>query len=234
MAQIAVALFPSNQDRNISPIIPAYNEAGGMGWIANLIAAGVVGKQINLRVFAGALESTDKPLPNGKPSYTALQNQLKEGYAWLPKQPEPIKIGLHMHTDSGEYSHTWGIYSHLKDPRGIALIYAICSRVHKFLGTSEFNCFDYYGGNNYNEYYFATLCPAGCIPVMAELCTHTVDRDIRRLWETSGQVAALIIEGLEWFAGSDQPMCLSQVAELQAKNADYLKRLASIKQTATI
>jgi hypothetical protein len=106
--------------------------------------------------------------------------------------------------------------------------------VHKFLGTKEFNTFDNWGGNDYNSYYFAKLCPDGCIPVMAELCTHTVESDIRKLWETSGQVAALIIEGLEWFAGSDQPMCLSQVAELQAKNADYLKRLSAIKQTATV
>ena len=98
----------------------------------------------------------------------------------------------------------------------------------------EYNCFDNAGGNDYNSYFFAKMCPSGCIPVLIELCTHTVAKDIVKLWQTSGQVAALIIEGLEWFGGSDQPMCLSQTAALQNQNVDYRKRLESIKQTATV
>lgn len=217
MASIAVALCPSNQDRNMSTHRPDYNEFGGMHWQAPLIAAACARLGINARVIVAKPESADPP-----GSLAGLREQLAAARKWLDQQPEVFKALVNLHTDSGDFSHTFGIYG-----RQVAasrdLADAIGMRVHRALETADYRSFSQLGNVDYSTYLFATTTPyPACL---IEECAHTVRRDIDALYERPQQVAEAFAQGIAAYAG---------VVPQEDWRAKYEELAARVKQAVTI
>lgn len=189
---IAVAICPSNQDRNASPVRPEYNEYGGMHWLAPLIEERCQQLGINAKVFATTPESQDTAHLAG------LYAQQRAADAWLTQRTERQKVLVNLHTDSGSLSHTFAIYG-TQYPQSKTLAEAIGPLVHAALETASYQAFSQLGSTDYSTYVFAQVpkFPACLI----ELCSHVNAADINHLFERPQQVAEEIAKGILAYSG---------------------------------
>jgi hypothetical protein len=192
MSGNAVAILPSNQSRNVSPIIPAYNEGGGMHYLAPLVVERCKAKGVNAAWFSARMEHE----PGQTYVHQWIAEQIARANAWLKSQGGGVMV--HLHTDSGTYSHTFGIYTtRFAESRQLAT--TLSARVFTALATEQRRVFDRLGDMDYNTYLFAAR--AEHTPVLIELCTHTVERDIRVLFAQPQVAAEAIAEGLADYLG---------------------------------
>lgn len=184
---IAVAICPSNQDRNASPVRPEYNEYGGMHWLAPLIEEKCRQLGINAKVFSTTRESQDSSHLAG------LYAQQRAADAWLAQQAQARKALVNLHTDSGDFSHTFAIYG-TQYPQSKTLAEAIGPLVQSALETASYRSFSQLGSVDYSTYVFATVpkFPACLI----ELCSHVNASDINKLFERPQQAAEAVAKGL--------------------------------------
>ena len=228
MPTVAVAIIPSNQDRNKSPWRPEYSEYGGLHWLAPLITDACASLGLNALDFQTRPESQDTyPLEN-------LILQQERANTWLAQQPEPTKILVNIHTDSGAASHTYGIYASSKGgENGKSLAYALASRVRSVLATEGFMVFERLGSIDYNTYVFATEAKAGRIAVLIELCSHENKRDIETFAAHPRDGANAISQVICTWSGVN-PIANSQNAHLLTQVDEMRRRLAKIKDLATV
>ena len=76
----AVAILPSNQSRNVSPIIPAYNEGGGMHYLAPLVAERCRAKGLNAQWFNAKMDSLYERLDGKVAGAGERADRCREGH----------------------------------------------------------------------------------------------------------------------------------------------------------
>jgi hypothetical protein len=230
---IAVAICPSNQIQNVSPINPAYNEKGGMDYLARILESTMKNAGINARAFIGdADRGTD---------LTNLRVQQNAAANWIVGQNAAAKLTLNLHTDSGTTSHTFGIFAPRTGEASQRCADVISEAVQRVLGTSTRQVFSKLGTVEYNEYLFATL--AKSTAMLIELRTHTVKSDMDALYakpvllaEAITQAVLLLGGGAGQVVGTDPTPTIADLqAQLKAANerADYnLQVLRTIRSLA--
>lgn len=214
-AKIAVALCPSNQDRNISPVNPAYNEAGGMAWISPLIEAACAKLGILAKWIPATLESKDAYHLAG------LRTQQRAANAWLDEQDAALKILVSYHTDSGTASHTFGIYASSTGPDAAAIAGAIAQEVSRAMLTQSVEVFERRGDIDFNTYVFAQAAryPA----VLIELCSHQSAKDMAMLFSQPATCAEAIARGIARWAGLPVVAPAPTVDKAEARRAALLE-----------
>ncbi len=212
-----VAILPSNQSANVSPIIPAYNEAGGMAWIAPLIVERCKARGINACWFPVNPETQ----PGQTKQHQWITEQIARANAWLKSVGGGVMV--HLHTDSGDYSHTFGIYT-TRFPNSQELARSLGYAVQQSLATAEFRTINKLGSIDYDTYLFATL--AQHTSCLIELCAHTVERDIRVLYGQPQLAAEGIVTGLAAFAGIDPDE--ETIRRLTAENGTLQSRVTRL------
>lgn len=191
MKPVAVAIIPSNQDRNRStvPGFGHYNEHGGMHFLAPLIEAECKALGINAQWFRLTPESQDPP----DRRFLGLRNGQAMANAWLRSQGGGVRLNLH--TDSGTHSHTYAIYGSAKgENESRRLAEAIGPLVHEALATERYEAFERRGGIDFNEYiFYANAEGPACL---IELCSHQNERDMRALFAHPDRLAQAVARGL--------------------------------------
>ena len=180
----SVVFCPSNQAAKMSPWRREYSEYGGMHFLAPLIVEACRAQGLNAHWLA-AYPDNDPKQPY---QHAYIVAQINSANLWLDTQPgEPDdKCIIHLHTDSGDFSHTFGIFtSRFPNSERLARCYA--EEVQRVLATGEVRVFERLGSIDYNGYLFATK--AKYTTALAELCAHTVKQDIDNLYAHPGRVA---------------------------------------------
>ena len=189
---LAVAILPSNQSRNVSPVIPAYNEGGGMHYLAPLIVERCKARGVNAAWFNARMEHE----PGQTYAHQWIAEQIARANVWLRSQGGGVMV--HLHTDSGTFSHTFGIWT-TKFPESELLADTLGRRVHQALATEQYRAFHKLGSVDYSTYLFSTR--AEHTPCLIELCAHTVERDIRTLFAQPQVAAEALADGLADYLG---------------------------------
>lgn len=171
MIDAAVALIASNQDRNVSPVNPEYNEAGGMGYLCDLIGKQLSQRVKYVKVFRGPNESGDQTPLQG------LRAQLSEANTWLEGQPSAEKYAISFHTDSGG-SHTFGLYGSDSGDGARLLASLVASTCFEELGTDYLTVGSTVAGIDFTSYLFNTMIKAPS--VLIEVCSHVSAHDINK------------------------------------------------------
>lgn len=108
--KVAVAIVPSNQDRNIS-VYKNKSEMEGMRLLAGMVHENLERGGISSQVFEGKPESKDGLHDH----LSGLILQTVDAAAWLDSLADDyLKVALHLHSDAPGTAHTVGIY----DPEG--------------------------------------------------------------------------------------------------------------------
>lgn len=212
---IALAVFPALQAYN-RYVKYTSDEWSATRWQADRLVEQARAKGINVKAFHRQSDI---------PSSTAqLQVQQDEGYDWLMAQPETVKIGLNLHTDSGTISHTYGIYTTRWDARSHSLADALSIAVQRVLTTQSRAVFAKLGTIDYNTYLFSTRSKEGSIPVLLELCSHQSERDLDALWAAGAGLSAALVDALiAWVSGTPD------VADVQTQLDNALAKLSAIR-----
>lgn len=234
---IAVAILPSNQIQNVSPVQPAYNEKGGMDFLAQTLEATMRAAGINAKAFIGAADTGA--------SVANLITQQDKAAEWIVAQPQTAKLSLNLHTDSGTVSHTFGIFAPRTGEASERCADVISEAAQRVLGTETRRVISKLGAVDYNEYIFATH--AKSVAVLIELCTHTLQRDMDALYSRLNQLAQAITEAALLLGGgagsapattdyrAECERMRAELAAATARTAEANKRLgeqASIAKAA--
>jgi hypothetical protein len=146
-------------------------------------------------------------------------------------QPQSIKIGLNFHTDSGDFSHTYGIFTDRWDGRSYWLADALGKKVMSILHTDSMMALNQLGATDYDTYIFSTHSKAGTIPVLMELCSHQCERDLDALWAAGSGLAAALVDGVIEWAG--QTPAVDWRAEAEAYRVKAEQAAADLSQLKT-
>lgn len=163
-----------------------------MHYLAPLVVERCKAKGVNAAWFSARMEHE----PGQTYAHQWIAEQIARANAWLKSQGGGVMV--HLHTDSGTYSHTFGIYT-TRFAESERLAWEIGAQVHKELATGEFRWFSKLGTIDYDTYLFATR--AEHTPCLIELCTHTVERDIRVLFAQPQVAAEALAAGLADYLG---------------------------------
>jgi len=139
-----------------------------------------------------------------------------------------VKVCVSIHTDSGDFSHTFGIVGR-QFPDSERLATAIAKRVQSALGTADLRVFSKLGTTDYSTYIFATHAkvPAALI----ELCSHELPRDLDALWANGQQVAQALVDGVIEYAGRCNDV--DWRAEAEAYRVKYEQATAEVATAKT-
>lgn len=209
---LAVALVPSNQDRNLGAI-PGYSEAGGCAIIASKVEQLLADRHTLVRVYTAPLESQDDS------RHTKLAATMREARQWLDTMHEDGRgytpVAVHIHTNAGSTpqagtSHTGYCYG---SPEGAALGKVLANRVSAVLGLPVV-AYDYTGLGYLFNTLFAPLPSA-----LIEITRHDRRADLERLYASVDAVAAAVVSGiLAWAGESAAPSPPDDLATLRARN----------------
>jgi hypothetical protein len=194
MSTFAVAVIPSNQDRNVGAI-PGHNEAGNCRIIARKIVSEFSRRGIAVTYWEPILESADTADHHG------LAQTMRDAAAWLTDQQTRTgaKVAaLHVHTNAGTApdvgsSHTGFCYGN--DGRAAALGRTIAERIGQVLVLPVVP-YDYSG----LQYLFEVLFP-GIPSVLLEVTRHDRLPDLQSLYAKVDAVAVAIVDGTLGWAG---------------------------------
>ena len=182
---LAIAIIPSNQETNTSKVKPEYNEYGGMKYLANMLC-----HELSIR----GVEAYLVPIASEKADTYPLQGLIEavaSAEKFLFASTASEKLILSLHTDSGNFSHTFGISDGTSLGSEMAAILAAVTS--GCLGTDETEVFCQRGGIDYREYVFAKN--ATNPSVLLEVCSHENAQDINRLWLKSQDLARQLALG---------------------------------------
>lgn len=215
----AVAIIPSNQQRNVSsvPGYSQYNEYGGMMHVANLLRSEYRALGLVAEVFDPGSEIFDS-----SGTHLFVQRAVERANVWLAEQGGGVQVNLH--TDSGkEYSHSFGIYGTARgEDESKRLAEWLAPTVRDALGTLELRTFERLGTTDYNKYIFYQYAKAPTC--LLELCSHQTKRDMEALWGRAPLLAKVMASRLrDWFGVVAPDPRDVRIAELEVENA-ALKR----------
>lgn len=164
-------------------------EYSATGWLCGVAGEKAAAAGINARWFNGE--------PDRGGSVSNLIEQQDAAHDWLLGQPERVKVCVSIHTDSGTFSHTFGIFGR-QFPESERLAEAIAGIVRSALGTADLRVFSRLGTIDYSTYIFATR--ASSPAALIEVCSHELPRDLEALWANGQQVAQAIVDGVVEYA----------------------------------
>jgi hypothetical protein len=205
--RIAVALVPSNQNKNIG-VISGYSEAGGMrDVLAPRLAEALERVGIQADVFFTAYESADKT------KYENLHKACGLAKAHLDSVQADLKLCIHLHTDATpeHYSHTAYLYQ-TEEARKLGE--AIGRKVQMALGTERLVPLPTTG-----YIYHEDLKPH--TSVLIELCAHDNKRDLEALYGRVPATVQAIVDGVVEYAatkGGTCPYCPDLRRQLEVAN----------------
>lgn len=182
---LAIAIIPSNQETNTSKVKPEYNEYGGMKYLANMLC-----HELSIR----GVEAFIVPIASEKLDTYPLQGlieAMESANKFLFTSRASEKVIISLHTDSGNFSHTFGISDGTRWGSEIAAILATITA--GCLQTDEVEVFSQRGGIDYKKYVFAknTKHPSALL----EVCSHENADDIGKLWLMSQELARQLALG---------------------------------------
>ena len=207
MKPIYIACCYSLQDRNA--YVPAglvgNNEYKATRWV---IEAKVVpmleAVGIHARAFGDYPESQD--IPPG--SLSGLRLQMSQAREWLATCPaDALRVIVSVHTDSGTFPHTFGIYGcdgTLRSAVSSALARFLADRVGAVFNHADARTFCKLGDTDYTSYVFwqqTSPYPS----VLMELCSHEVPADLDILYNAPDAVAQALVDGILAYAGEVPP-----------------------------
>jgi len=225
---IALAVFPALQAYNRYAKYGS-DEWSAMAWQADRMVEQAIARGINARAFHRPSDTAS--------ATTQLVAQQDEGYAWLMAQPQSRKIGVNFHTDSGDFSHTFGIFAPRTGADSQRMADVLSRKVQAVLGTADRRVFSKLGTTDYDTYIFATHAKVPA--VLLELCSHQHERDLDALWTAGSGLAMAMVDGvIEWAAPAvtdwraEAERLRQQLETTTAANATYRAYLQNIRQLA--
>ena len=225
---IALAVFPALQAYNRYAKYGS-DEWSAMAWQADRMVEQAIARGINARAFHRPSDTAS--------ATTQLVAQQDEGYAWLMAQPQSRKIGVNFHTDSGDFSHTFGIFAPRTGADSQRLADILSRKVQAVLGTADRRVFSQLGTTDYDTYIFATHAKSPAC--LIELCSHQHERDLDALWAAGSGLAMAMVDGvIEWAAPAvtdwraEAERLRQQLETATAANANYRAYLQNIRQLA--
>jgi N-acetylmuramoyl-L-alanine amidase len=199
---IAVAIIPSNQDRNTGAI-PGYSEMGGMmGQLGPRLLHVLASRGIEAVMIDSGPESIDKtPLEN-------LHRQCRAAKARLSESKADVKLALSLHTnavgkDKTPFSHTAYLWETEEARR---LGEAVAKRVQKVLGTKQLLSIK-------SDRYVYQVDLEPFVSALLEVCAHDYRPDLDALYAKVDAVAEAIADGILDYVG--QPTTVDYRAELE-------------------
>ncbi len=180
---IAVALVPSTQHSGVPGI---YVEGTNCLAVAQITASKLIEAGIAVRVFwsqDGSLETL-----------AALYRQADR---WVQSRPEPIRCIVSQHSDSGTFSHVFGIFGRRADA---ALACAIATELGPVFRAQDVRVFDHLGSVDYSTYLAITETTAAS--VIIEDGSHENESDRAILTSPAGQqqIAEATVKGIVTWA----------------------------------
>lgn len=216
---LAVAIIPSNQIRNVSnvPGFEAYNEHEKCHWLADRIAEECLARGVTAQAFPLPAETA----PGQTYDHQWIVEDVQRANVWLTQQGGGVMV--HLHTDSGLASHTFGIFAGQRWPQSQYLVDALGRAVHELLATESYRCFERLGDIDYNTYVFAVK--AAHTPCLLEMLSHQNERDIRTFYAHADRLAVAIADALRVYAGIGIPtprevVLEAEIARLKATRAE--------------
>ena len=195
--KLVLAICGSLQDRNQSTV-PGYEDYNEMGGITDFLIPQKIRpllssyEDITYGTFRTWPESQDKTPLEG------LIIQYKRAQQWLDSTSGDKKLILGLHTDSGDFPHTFGLYGRQQSYKAAEVIAESVGRVfhHAY---DDVRIVNHLGDIEYSQYIFNTLTTDPSIII--EICSHQSESDMEILWNNPDAVAKGIVDGVLEYAG---------------------------------
>jgi len=232
--RVAIAIVPSNQDRNLG-VIAGYSEAGGMrDVLAPRLAETLEAAGYDAEVFFTGFESVDQT------ELEHLHSACRLAKEHLDTVQADIKLSIHLHTDASleHYSHTAYLY---ESEEARKLGEAIGRKVQAALGTERLVPIKTTG-----YVYHKDLQPH--TSALIEVCAHDNRRDLEALYGRVPATVQAIVDGVieyvtaqgvtvDWRAEAERlrrelETATATIAERNAAIENYRAYLANIGRLA--